>query len=77
MDKKFEYDYTKLKIRIKKKYGSMTKFAEAMNCTKGAMSMKLNNQSQWKQEDISQAVILLNIPERQIYSFFYATKVKN
>jgi uncharacterized protein YaiE (UPF0345 family) len=77
MNKQFEYDYSKLKVRIKKKYGTMTKFAEAMNCTKSAMSMRLNNQAPWKQEDISQAIILLNIPERQIYSFFYATKVKN
>lgn len=77
MERQFEYDYSKLLARIKKKYGSMAKFSEAMGCRNSTMSMRIHNKAQWNQNEISKAILLLNIPERQVYSFFYAVKVKN
>lgn len=76
MEKQFEYDYSLLVARIKKKYGNMSKFAEAMGCQKSTISMRINNKAHWNQTEISKAILLLNIPERQVYSFFYAVKVK-
>lgn len=75
MVEKHEYDYSALNARIKKKYGTVENFSRAMGLTKGAISMRMNNNSAWKQDDVYKAVHLLNIPERQVYSFFYTLKV--
>lgn len=75
MVEKHEYDYSALNARIKKKYGTVEKFSKAMGLTKGAISMRMNNNSEWRQDDVFKAVHLLNIPERQVYSFFYTLKV--
>lgn len=73
----YEYDYSELKARITEKYGSMTKFASAMGCTKGAMSQKLTNRVEWSQGDILKAAELLEIPTDKIVSFFMVLKFRN
>ncbi len=73
----YEYDYSELKARIAEKYGSMTKFASAMGCTKGAMSQKLTNRVEWSQGDILKAAELLEIPTDKIVSFFMVLKFRN
>lgn len=76
MEEKKIYDYSKLTERIKKKYGTMTNFAKAMKCSKSVISMRLNNNADWHRTDVMKAVELLNIPETQVYSFFYTLKVE-
>lgn len=73
----YEYDYTRLRNRISEVYGSMTKFATAMGCTKGAMSQKLSNRVEWSQGDILKASELLGIPTGEIPSFFMVLVFRN
>ncbi len=73
---KNEYDYTMLKTRITEAYGSMTKFASAMGCSKGAMSLKLNNKSEWQVDDMLKASELLGISQNEIPSFFMQIKFR-
>lgn len=72
----YEYDYSDLRIRITEKFGTMTKFAEAMGCTKGAISQKLTNRVEWSQGDILKASELLDIPADQIAEFFIKLKFR-
>lgn len=73
----YEYDYSDLRARISEKFGTMTKFATAMGCTKGAISQKLTNRIEWSQSDILKASELLDIPTDQIASFFIKLKFRN
>lgn len=76
MNRRYNYDYSRLKERILKKYGTLTKFSEAMDCKISTMSMRLNNRSEWPQSDIYKAKELLNISNRDIGAFFYTTIVQ-
>ena len=76
MTERNKYDYSLLISRIKKKYGTMTNFAKAMECSKSVISMRINNNADWHRTDVMKAVKLLDIPETQVYSFFYTLKVE-
>ena len=76
MNKQYNYDYSSLRARIKKKYGSIYKFSEAMGCQSSTMSMRLGNKVEWQQDDIYKASKLLKIPERDIGTFFYNVNVQ-
>ena len=76
MSKRYNYDYSRLKDRIAKKYGTLTKFSAAMDCNVSTMSMRLTNRAEWPQGDIIKAKELLRISNRDIGAFFYTTKVQ-
>lgn len=76
MQKQYNYDYSKLIERINKKYGTITKFCEAMNCRVSTMSMRLNNHADWPQGEIYKAKELLRISSKDIGTFFYTVNVQ-
>lgn len=76
MKKNYEYDYSDLRVRISEKFGTITKFASAMGCTKGAISQKLTNKVEWSQGDILKACDLLDIPNDQVAAFFIKLKFR-
>lgn len=71
-----EIDYSKLKGRIKEKYGSQQDFAKAIGLSGKIISDKLNNKSFWKQNDIDDAVKLLEINTSEIGIYFFNKKSK-
>ena len=68
--------YAKLKGRIREVYGTDAAFAQAMGISRAAMSMRLNNKSQWSVADVRLAIKLLDIPETEIGTYFFAPKVQ-
>lgn len=76
MKQNYEYDYSDLRARISEKFGTITKFASAMGCTKGAISQKLTNKVEWSQGDILKACDLLDIPTDQVAAFFIKLKFR-
>lgn len=76
MRKEYNYDYTELRARIKKKYGTMVKFAEAMGCPSSTLSMRINNKAEWPQGEILKAKQLLGISNRDLATFFYTINVQ-
>ncbi|WP_270245740.1 DUF739 family protein [Lactococcus lactis] len=70
-------DYSKLKGRIKEKYGSQQDFAKAIGLSEKIISDKLNNKSYWKQSDIDFATELLDIKKEDIGIYFFNKKVQN
>ena len=63
--------YAKLKGKIREIYGTEGAFAQAMGVSKAAMSMRLNNKSQWSVADVRRAIKLLDIPETEIGIYFF------
>ena len=72
-----KFDYNKLHGRIIEKYKTQSKFAVAMGWSERTLSLKLNNERDWKQSDIIKAVKLLCIIDKDIPIYFFNTKVQN
>ena len=70
------YNYNKLLGRIIEKYGSQAKFAAAMGMSERSLSLKLNNLRPFKQEQITKACLLLDIPECDIPLYFFTLQVQ-
>lgn len=65
------FKYAKLSGRIKEKFKTQERFAEAMNMSPRSISLKLNNKREWKQNEIDKACELLEIPTSEIGEFFF------
>lgn len=66
--------YSKLKGKIKEYFGTNKAFAQAMEMDLSSLSMKLNNKSPWKREEIEKACELLHIPIEDVYLYFFYKK---
>lgn len=64
--------YSKLRGKIKEVYFSNKNFAAAMAIDLSTLSAKLNNNSQWKREEIVKACELLDIPIEEVHLYFFA-----
>ena len=70
------FDYSKLRGRIREKFGTQAIFAAAMrdtglNFSDCVLSQKLNNQSEWDQSEMTAARILLDFPAEEIPLYFF------
>lgn len=66
----FEYD--KLKGRIVEKFGTRGRFAQAIGVSEVTVSKKLNEKTQFSQEDIVTWCKLLEIPITEAGTYFFA-----
>lgn len=71
-----KFDYSKLRGKIIEVYGTIEKFANAMNLSKTSLSGKLNNRVGFTQTEINKACVLLGIPLEFIPIYFFTEKVK-
>lgn len=71
-----EFDYSKLKGKIKEVYGTQENFASAMLMSTVTLSAKLNNKTSWTQAEMNLACDLLSIPYEFIPVIFFTEKVK-
>ena len=65
------FKYAKLSGRIKEKFKTQERFAEAMNMSPRSISLKLNNKREWKQNEIDKACELLEIQTSEIGEIFF------
>jgi hypothetical protein len=70
-----EIDYSKLRGRIRERFGTEQAFAEAMEKTISQMSLLLNGKAVWRQVDIKKACDILGIADNDIGQYFFAEKV--
>lgn len=75
MEEKVIYDYSKLRGRIKEYFDTIDNFAEKMGISSTALINKLCNRSPFKQQEITLACTLLEIPDEQIHIYFFTLKV--
>lgn len=71
------YDYSKLNGRIVEKCGTQAVFADRMGLSERTVSLKLNNKVAWKQPEMQKAAVILEFPETEIQTYFFAMKVQS
>jgi len=70
------FNYSKLRGRIREKFGAEGRFADAMGMSKQTLSAKLNNRIQFTADEIRSGVSLLEISTDQIPAYFFAEEVQ-
>ncbi len=65
------YNYRKLKGRIKEQFETQENFARAMGMSSAALSARLNNVNDFSQSEIDHACQLLKIPDERIRPYFF------
>jgi len=70
------FDYSKLRGKIREKFGTEGEFAKALGISKTSLSDKLNNKVSFTSSEINKACKLLDIPTRFIPIYFFTPKVK-
>ena len=76
MQRKPVFDYSKLRGRIREKYGTQKKFANAMDTTPATISKKLTNKSYFDQCEVVRAVKLLGIEQGTVSAYFFTQQLK-
>lgn len=70
------FDYRKLRGRIREKCGTQSVFARMIGLSDVSISNKLNNNVEWGQEEIDNAISVLDISPTEIHSYFFTRKVE-
>lgn len=73
---RYTYDYSRLRGRIKEKFGTQAEFSDKIGISEVSVSSKLNNIVDWRQEEIEKAIIALSIPPVDIHAYFFTHKVE-
>lgn len=63
---------SKLRGRIREKFGTQEAFADAMKMSHTTLSAKLNGKSEWKRQEIEDACRLLGISAEEIPLYFFS-----
>lgn len=69
------FDYSKLKGRMKEKEITQERLANEIGKDKSTISLRLNNQSLFVQDEIDKIIKLLEIPASEIKEYFFTEKV--
>lgn len=65
--------YGKLKGRIVEKFGSQSRFAEALGTTENTVSRKMQSKVEFSKDDMIKWSELLDIPHGDIPDYFFCT----
>lgn len=69
------FDYSKLKGKMKEKGITQERLANEIGKDKSTISLRLNNQSLFVQDEIDKIIKLLEIPATEIKKYFFTPKV--
>lgn len=69
------FDYSKLRGRIKEKGYTQEDVAKRIGIAESTLSLRLNNQALFVQDEIFNLVKMLDIPAEEIKSYFFEEKV--
>ncbi len=65
------YDYSELKGDIKKVFGTQSAFAKAIGMSEPTLSLKLNNNAEWSQDEMESTITLLNAGIGKLVPYFF------
>lgn len=71
-----QFDYEKLKKKIKSVYGTQEIFAEALGIGRVSLNLRLNNKAEFSQDEINKACDLLGLRRNDIPRYFFAENVQ-
>ena len=70
-----EFDYSRLRGRIKEKCDTQDAFAEKLGIGRVSLSQRLNNLLDFSQDEMFKACDVLDINKAEIPSYFFTVKV--
>lgn len=70
-----QYDYSKLRGRIREVLGTEGCFADKLNRSQNFLTKVFNGESFFGQKDIETGADVLNIPVQEIGTYFFTKKV--
>ena len=70
-------EFSKLRGRIYEKYGTMTRFAEALGTSVAYVSSKLQGGEGYSQKTMYKWATLLEIPLEEYTNYFFTNQVKS
>ena len=70
------FDYSKLRGRIREKFGTEQNFARAMGMGRVSLSMKLNNEGDFTRKQMLRAAELLGLDAGEIPEYFFKVEVQ-
>ena len=73
---KREFEYAKLRGKIKEVFGTEKSFAAELGTTSTTISLILNNKAEFTQSAIIKSAEKLGIEPEQISDYFFTTKIK-
>ena len=68
------FNYSKLRGKIREIYNTQEDFAKAMELSNTSISLKLNNKSEWSQQEMGKAINLLGISDEEISVYFFTLR---
>jgi hypothetical protein len=71
-----DFDFSKLRGKIKEIYRTQTAFAVAMLMNEATLSNKLNNNVEFSPKEIVRACLLLCIDLKEMNEYFFTLKVQ-
>lgn len=71
----YEFDYSKLRGRIKEILGTQEKYAEMLGIGRTSLSLRLNGKTNFTQCEILASCYILKIDVSKIDEYFFTTKV--
>lgn len=71
-----EFDYRRLRGKIREVFGTESAFSKAMGIGRTSMSQRINNISEFSSHEILRASKLLMIPSEEIPQYFFEEKVQ-
>lgn len=70
-----QYDYNKLKGKIKECFSTQSEFAQKIGISDTSLSYKLNNKTVFDQDQIQNAIAVLNLTPQETIDYFFTTEV--
>ncbi len=70
-----QYDYSKLKGRIKECFSKQSEFALKLGISNTSLSYKLNNKTSFDQNEIHRAIKIFKLTPQETINYFFKIKV--
>jgi hypothetical protein len=70
------FSYDKLRGKIREVFGTQDRFAKALGMSTSTLSLKLNNASEFTQQEMFEALRLLKEEPQTINQYFFTVKVR-
>ena len=75
--KSLQYSFPKLRYLIKKRFGSVEKFAEVLDISTVTMYNKLNHKSQFTQSEIAKTQEIFGLTADEVWEIFFTDGLKH
>jgi len=70
-----QYDYSKLKGRIKECFPTQSDFAQKLGISDTSLSYKLNNKTAFDQDEIQDSINIFNLTPKETMDYFFTLLV--